>query len=123
MKESAAEFLADYIKQTNTHNFDRVAPLIDEYAVFWFTSGSFCGLDAIRGAFEKTWAMIQDEVYAIEDVEWLTETDAAAACLYTYRWQGMIGGVACEGSGRGTTVLVNDGVRWLIIHEHLSARP
>lgn len=70
-KEAAADFLAEYIRLTNTHQFDKLAPLIAEDAIFWFSSGSYRGLSAIRAAFERTWGLIQDEVYAVEDVEWL----------------------------------------------------
>jgi len=116
-------FLAEYIQRTNTHRFDEVAPLVDEDALFWFSSGSYRGLAVIRAAFEKTWATIQNEVYAVEDVEWLAMDEASAACVYTFRWRGDIDGVAREGSGRGTSVLRKAGHEWRVIHEHLSARP
>ncbi len=121
--QSVEAFLRDYIRRTNTHQFDEVAPLIAEDATFWFSSGSFRGLDAIRAAFERTWGMIQDEEYGIEDVAWLVVTESSAACLYTFRWRGNIDGVASEGSGRGTAVLRQDNGRWLVVHEHLSAWP
>lgn len=121
--ESAVDFLAEYIRRTNTHRFDEVAPLIAEDAVFWFSSGTFHGVAAIRAAFERTLAAIQDEDYAIEDVEWIAADEPTAACLYTFRWRGLIDGAAREGSGRGTTVMRHDGRRWLIVHEHLSAHP
>lgn len=123
MNQSVEEFLRDYIWRTNTHQFDEVAPAIAEDATFWFSSGSFHGLDAIRAAFERTWGVIQDEEYGIEDVEWLVVAESSAACLYTFRWRGNIDGAAREGSGRGTTVLRKDNGRWLVVHEHLSPRP
>ena len=123
MNHPLEAFLAGYIRATNTHRFDDVAPLINEDAVFWFSSGSYRGLTAIRAAFERTWAMIQNEVYTVEDVEWLTQDDSSAVCLYTFRWRGDIDGVARDGSGRGTTVLISDGKQWRVIHEHLSVRP
>lgn len=123
MSNALDQFLAEYVRRTNTHRFDEVATLIDEEAVFWFSSGSHRGLAAIRAAFERTWAIIQNEVYSVQDVEWLTVDDTSAVCLYTFHWRGDIDGEAREGIGRGTTVLrrVND--RWRIVHEHLSARP
>lgn len=123
MNHQVEPFLAEYIRATNTHRFDEVAPLVDEAAVFWFTSGTYRGLAAIRAAFERTWAMIQEEVYVIEDVEWLAADESSAACLYTYRWRGCIDGVVREGSGRGTTVWRRDGRQWRVVHEHLSAWP
>ncbi len=121
--QSVEAFLRDYVRATNTHQFDEVAPLISDDATFWFSSGSHRGLAAVRAAFEKTWGLIQDEVYSVEDVEWLTVGESSAACLYTFRWRGNIDGVAREGSGRGTNVLCNDNGRWYVIHEHLSAWP
>ena len=122
-KEVAADFLAEYIQLTNSHRFDRLAPLIAENAVFWFSSGSYRGLSAIRAAFERTWGLIQDEVYAVEDVEWLAVDESTAACLYTFRWHGIIDGTPREGSGRGTTILRRHNDHWRVVHEHLSAHP
>lgn len=123
MKITPDEFLADYIHQANTHSFDAVAPRIDEAAVFWFSSGSHRGLDEIRAAFERTWSIIHNEQYWLEDVEWLTLDAASATCIYTFHWQGSIDGVSREGNGRGTTIVANDGQRWRVVHEHLSAHP
>lgn len=123
MNQTLVARLSEYIRATNTHQFDEVAPLIDEEAVFWFTSGSYRGLVAIRAAFERAWAMIQDEVYALEEVEWLAADDSSATCIYTYRWRGRIDGVEREGSGRGTTVWRRQGQQWRVVHEHLSAWP
>lgn len=123
MNDTADEFMAEYIRRTNTHQFDAVAPLIAEDAVFWFSSGSYRGVSAIRAAFERTWSMIQDEDYVIAGLEWLTVDDKSATCIYTFRWRGRIDGADREGSGRGTTILRRDGRQWLIVHEHLSARP
>lgn len=121
--QSAEQFMRDYIRRTNTHRFDEVAPVIAENATFWFSSGSYHGLAAIRAAFEKTWGMIQDEVYGVEDVVWPVVTESSAVCLYTFRWQGNINGEAREGSGRGTNVLRREDGRWRVVHEHLSPHP
>lgn len=123
MIETIDAFLAEYIQRTNTHRFDEVAPLVHEDALFWFSSGSYRGLAEIRAAFEKTWAMIQNEVYAVDDVEWLAVDETSAVCVYTFRWRGNIDSIACEGSGRGTSVLRKAGHQWRVVHEHLSARP
>lgn len=123
MKNSPDEFLADYIRQANTHQFDAVAPLIDEAAVFWFNSGSHRGLSEIRAAFERTWAIIQDEQYWVDELQWLTIDAASATCIYTFHWRGVIEGASHKGSGRGTNILAGDGQRWRIVHEHLSPWP
>jgi ketosteroid isomerase-like protein len=114
-------FLAHYEATTNSHNFDEVAPLIAENAVYWFGDGSHIGHAAIRAAFEAAWTVVAEEVYRISDVHWLAAGDGTAACIYRYSWTGLVNGVARSGHGRGTNVLANAGGVWRIVHEHLSA--
>ncbi|HLJ80087.1 MAG TPA: nuclear transport factor 2 family protein, partial [Ktedonobacterales bacterium] len=102
---SPQDFLRDYERQTNTHEFANVAPLLADDAVYWFDDGSFYGVDEIRDAFARTWAAIQNERYAIADVRWLWQDNDSAACIYTFSWQGTVNGGAEEGSGRGTSLL------------------
>jgi ketosteroid isomerase-like protein len=116
-------FLEEYERRTNTHQFEEVASLIAEDAVFWFTDGSFRGLEAIQNAFQRTWAVIRDEQYQIVDVEWLSVEPNSAACIYTFRWQGIIDGAIHQGSGRGTSLLRKKGETWQVAHEHLSRFP
>ncbi|PKR87337.1 DUF4440 domain-containing protein [Pleomorphomonas diazotrophica] len=103
--------------------FDEVAPLLSAEAVFWFTDGTHRGIDAIRAAFEDTWRTLQNEVYWLEDVDWIAVGDTAASCTYRFRWTADIDGTACAGEGRGTTVLRKEGGEWKIVHEHLSRFP
>lgn len=113
-----------YESLINLHQFDEVAPLIAEDAVFWFNDGSFAGHDAIRGAFERTWASLADETYWLTDLRWIAVGDLAASCIYQFNWKSTISGEEASGSGRGTTVLRKaeaDG--WQIVHEHLSGMP
>ena len=117
------ELMGEYERRTNTHNFDNVAELIAEDAVYWFNDGSFRGRDEIRGAFAKTWNHIQEEKYAIEDVHWLVNDERVAVCIYTFHWEGIVEGRVLAGSGRGTSVLEKREGRWLVVHEHLSHMP
>lgn len=52
--------LAAYAELINRHDFSLLVPLIAEDAVFWSSSGSFIGIDAIRGAFERTWKRLDN---------------------------------------------------------------
>lgn len=122
MKE-LEQFLKEYEARTNNHHFDNVAELIDENAIYWFSSGSFEGIKSIRNAFESTWEKIQNEAYSISDLNWLVTGERHAVCIYTYHWKGMIDGVEREGRGRGTNVVVKKENKWVIIHEHLSLEP
>ncbi len=123
VRMSARETLGSYKTEINSHDFDRVVPLLTSDCTFWFTSGTYTGIEEARRAFEKTWGMIVDEVYAVSDEAWVAEGDVAAACVYTYHWKGLIDGVMREGKGRGTTVFRQEAGRWRICHEHLSAFP
>jgi ketosteroid isomerase-like protein len=108
-----------YKAEINHHDFDRVAPLIADDARFWFSSGTHHGLADIRAAFERTWGLIQDEVYAVSDEVWVTDD----VCLYTFHWRGVIDGKPAEGRGRGTSCFRREADGWKIVHEHLSAFP
>ena len=71
MSDLAAEltaFLRRYEQANNSHEIDRVVPLIAEDAVYWFSDGSYRGLDEITGAIERTFDAIHDEKYEIKDL-------------------------------------------------------
>ena len=120
---SAREILKKYETEINKNNFDLLLPMISKDSKFWFSSGTYTGLDQIRKAFEKTWAMIKEEVYWLEDVEWIAESETAAVCTYTFNWKGKIEEKPCEGKGRGTSCFKKESEGWKIIHEHLSHFP
>lgn len=117
------DLMAGYATRTNTHDFDAVAPLIAADAVYFFSDGTFTGREELRRAFEDTWATIRDETYRIEDLRWLARDERIAACVYRFRWRGLVGGQEREGSGRGTSVLAHLDGRWQVVHEHLSPMP
>lgn len=123
MNEAAEAVMALYRERINNHRFGDLVPLIAPDAVFWFGDGSHIGLEAIRIAFETTWARLADETYWLDDVRWLAAGAGAAACCYRFHWQASINGTRTEGQGRGTTVLGLGPGGWQIAHEHLSAEP
>lgn len=84
MNASLETFLREYMRRTNKRQFDEVASLISEDAVYWFTDGSYRGQGAIRRVFEQTWSLIQDEQYSIDEVEWLSVDTRSATCIYTF---------------------------------------
>lgn len=117
------ELLTEYERRLAGHDFGAVAPLISSSAVFWFNDGSYVGLDAIREAFERTFAALPNERYWLEDVEWLAEGADVALCVYRFRWTAKKDGREFSGGGRGTTVMRREADDWKIVHEHLSAEP
>lgn len=117
---SARAVLEAYETRINQHDFDVLVELIAPDAVFWFSDGSHRGLPAIRAAFEATWNTLRDETYWLDELQWIAESDVAAACIYRFNWKTMVDGQPVSGSGRGTTVLNRSEGALRIVHEHLS---
>jgi ketosteroid isomerase-like protein len=114
-------FMTGYEQATNSHDIDRVAPMIAEDATYWFSDGSHRGLEEIKVAIERTFATIHDEVYEITDLEWVALGAEHAACRYRFSWTGVIDGEPRSGHGRGTNVIVRRDGEWRMLHEHLSS--
>ena len=113
-------FVHRYEQATNRHDFNDVAPLIADDATYWFTEGSYHGIEAIRVAIERTFAAILDEVYEIRNLEWVAVADDLAVCRYQFFWTGMVDGQPDCGHGRGTNVVAKRDGDWKMLHEHLS---
>jgi len=112
--------MAEYDRLTNAHDLERWRELVADDATYWFTDGSFEGIEAIAGAVRRTFEEIQDEVYTISDVEWVCASPEWAVVRYRFHWVGYIKGERREGRGRGTNAMVKRDDRWQMIHEHLS---
>lgn len=115
--------LACYVERLNTHSWDRIAPHMAEDAVFIFTEGTFVGKAAAKAAFEKTFKLIENEVFSLHDIVWTVIAEDVATCRYEFRWKGLISGQQASGGGRGTSILRRINGRWLIAHEHLGPYP
>lgn len=115
--------LSAYIEALNTHSWDRIAPHVAADAVFIFTEDTFIGHSAAKAAFEKTFKLIENEVFSLHDIVWTVVTEDVATCHYEFRWKGLISGQASSGGGRGTTILRKVDGRWLVAHEHLGPYP
>ncbi|TAG03169.1 MAG: nuclear transport factor 2 family protein [Betaproteobacteria bacterium] len=116
---TASEFLIAYEHALGVHTWEAVAPFIADDACFVFSDGTYLGKPNIEAAIRKTFAMILDETYRIDNVRWIFERADCALCTYQFAWSGKIGGVQQSGGGRGTNLLVKSGERWLVQHEHL----
>ena len=118
--DAPTAFVRAYEQATNSHDITRLAPLIASDAVYWFSDGSHHGRDAVLAAIAETFATIRDEVYQIDDLEWITADHGHAVCRYRFTWTGTVEGQPKSGRGRGTNVLVNTDGAWQMLHEHLS---
>ncbi|WP_280897203.1 nuclear transport factor 2 family protein [Streptomyces sp. SAI-135] len=92
-------------------------------AVYWFSDGSHRDREAVLSAIAETFATIRDEVYRLDDLEWIAHSHDHTVCRYRFTWTGTIDGQLRSGNGRGTNVLVNNAGTWQMFHEHLSAQP
>lgn len=118
-----SEFLIAYEAALATQDWGLVAPLVHEDATVTFSNGAvYKGKASIQGAFEKNFSSIKSEEYSIAGIHWIRETGDYAVCNYTYHWQGIINGELAGGAGRGTSVLVNEDGRWLLLAEHLTRK-
>ncbi|MDW5416904.1 nuclear transport factor 2 family protein [Iodobacter sp. CM08] len=113
------QLLSDYKQALATQDWHKVAPLIHQDACFIFSEGTYLGKAAIEAAITRTFNLIKSEHYAIKNLVWVCVTDLCATCTYEFDWSGLIDGVSEQGSGRGTTVAVNNDGVWSIVHEHL----
>lgn len=111
--------LSAYIEALNTHSWERIAPHVAADAVFIFTEDTFIGHAAAKAAFEKTFKLIENEVFSLHDIVWTVITEDVATCHYEFRWKGLINGQESSGGGRGTTILRKVDGQWLVAHEHL----
>jgi ketosteroid isomerase-like protein len=96
-----AAFMAEYERAANSHDVQRILPLIADDATHWFTDGSYRGREEITDALERTFAAIHDEVYGIREVEWVAATDEFAACRYRFSWRGVVDGQPVSVCRRG----------------------
>ena len=55
----------------------------------------------------------------MSDVHWVYEGEETAVYHFRYQWSGWINGQKAGGAGIGTTTLVKEGGKWLLIAEHL----
>jgi ketosteroid isomerase-like protein len=113
-------FMAEYDRRTNAHDVNRWRELVADDATYWFTDGSFVGIDAIAEAVQRTFDEIQDEVYTIADLQWVCAASDFAVVRYRFHWVGYINCERREGQGRGTNAMGKRDGRWQMIHEHLS---
>jgi ketosteroid isomerase-like protein len=98
-----------------------LALLADDVVLFYSNGSAIQGKEAFSAAMAANWKLVQDYRYATADQDWIAESDAAAAVIYSFAWSGMARGESVTGAGRGTRVFRKTEAGWLLAHEHLSA--
>ncbi len=125
--QAVIDFLNHFEALARKKNFDLVSDMVHERAIFRFNDGDFIGRRAIRAAFEKTWASSsgapEEEKFFLSDIVVVATDTHSAAATYNWNWEGVSQGKSFRIQGRGTRVLVREGDRWQIMHEHLSRMP
>jgi ketosteroid isomerase-like protein len=116
---SHVELLTAYEVALALHRWEAVESFIDDDACFVFSDGTHRGKPAIERAIRATFQRIENETYRISDVRWVHVAMEAVVCTYVFAWAGVIGGVASNGHGRGSSLLVNGARGWQIKLEHL----
>lgn len=114
------DFIEEYGAALATRSWKYVSPLVHEDVCVTFSNGAyFRGKAEVQKAFEKNFALIKDEKYSVSDVHWVRKTEQYAVYIYTFHWTGFIDGKQVEGAGRGTSVLIMENGKWLLLAEHL----
>jgi hypothetical protein len=116
------EFIISYEAALASQNWDNVEPLVHAKACVTFSNGTVHkGLQAIKVAFTKNFSLIKDEKYSITDVHWVVKDKEFAVYLFNFNWSGFIDGQQASGSGRGSTTLIFEKGKWLLVSEHLGS--
>lgn len=124
MHESLDDWPNAYACALASQSWSQVDPLVHDEVCATFSDGSrHVGRAAVRAAFERNFEAIRDETYTLSKLTWILREAEHAVYVFEFAWTGVIGGQPASGAGRGTTVLVRSGGRWLMIAEHLGPRP
>jgi len=117
------DFIHIYEVALASHDWGQVAPLMHTDACVTFSNGAVHkGKVAVQKAFEHNFSLIKDEHYSMSNVHWVIKTTETAIYLFEFSWNGIIDGKPAQGTGRGTSVLINSDGRWQLLIEHLGPK-
>ena len=117
------EFIRDYERALATQDWSQVDLLVHKDACVTFSNGTVQkGKLQVQKAFETNFSLIKDEHYFISDVHWVMKSPETAVYLFEFNWSGMINEKPASGSGRGTSVLIKEADKWLLLMEHLGPK-
>ncbi len=116
-------FTTIYEQALASQDWAQVAPLIAEKACVTFSDGSVhSGKAAIQAAFERNFSLIKSEAYKVSDVRWLHQGAETAVYTFSFSWKGIINGQLASGQGVGSSVLLWENDRWVLLVEHLGKK-
>jgi len=119
----AEDFIKNYERALATQDWGNVGPLIHKDASVTFSNGTVHqGKAAVKVAFERNFDLIKNEAYRVENIRWLLKNESTAVYLFDFFWKGIINNQSVEGSGIGTSVLIREAGKWLLLTEHLGKK-
>jgi len=117
------DFIASYEKALATQDWKSVEPLIAANASVTFSTGAVHeGKAAVKAAFERNFELIKSEEYQIKNVRWLFANESTAVYLFDFSWKGIMNNQLIGGEGMGTSVLIREEDKWVLLAEHLGKR-
>lgn len=120
---TAEDFVKNYEGALATQRWENVQPLMHKNVCVTFSNGAVHeGRAAVKVAFERNFELIKNELYKVENIRWLLNNESTAVYLFDFSWKGIINGQSIEGSGIGTSVLVQEGGKWVLLTEHLGKK-
>lgn len=118
------DFIIAYEKALQTQQWKNVDLLMHNKATVTFSNGTVnSGKDAVRVAYEKNFSIIKNEIFKIQNVQWINESENYAVYVFEFKWKGVINEQVVEGAGTGTSILIKENNNWLLLAEHLGAKP
>ncbi|MDC0002850.1 nuclear transport factor 2 family protein [Porticoccaceae bacterium] len=117
--EYIKHFISSYESALATQSWEQVSPLIHTDCVATFSEGTHIGKNLVESAFRKTFNLIKDETYKINNILWAIKSESLAVIIYNFNWSGIINGKLASGTCRGTSTVININGQWQLIAEHL----
>jgi len=116
------EIFMQYDHAINTHDFEEVARLLHEKAVFSFNGQTFANREQLKMYHDNFWNSVKESKFWHTDVNWIQVDSNTMVSTSTYNYTGYVDGNFTEGKGTSTDVFVKNKLtdEWLLIHEHSS---
>jgi len=119
----AKDFIQEYENALASQDWKNVESLIAEGASVTFSNGTVHeGRAAVKAAFERNFALIKSEEYKIKNVRWLFTNESTAVYLFDFSWKGIVNDQLIGGEGIGTSVLIQEEGKWVLLTEHLGRK-